>query len=373
MEKVDITIIGAGVVGLAVAATLADKQKTVFILERHSAFGQETSSRNSEVIHAGIYYEPGSLKAQFCVEGNQLLYDICSQNNIPHKKLGKLIVATNQEEVVRLETILAKAKKNGARDLKIISSEEIKKLEPNVNGLAAIFSTSTGIIDTHALMKCFYNQAKAQGAEISFGCNVVGISKVEDGYDITVNNDGEEFSFVSQVVINCAGLEADTIAGLVGLDVKALGYDLKYCKGDYFSVGHGKNKLIKHLVYPVPGDKDAGLGVHATLNLQGELRLGPDTTYINSRILNYDVDPTKATEFYESAKKFLPFIDLGELSVDTSGMRPKLQGPGEAFRDFVIRDEKDKGLTGFINLIGIESPGLTASPAIARYVANLIS
>ncbi|OGC25322.1 hypothetical protein A2291_02820 [candidate division WOR-1 bacterium RIFOXYB2_FULL_42_35] len=372
MDKVDITIIGAGVVGLSLAATLSDDRKSVFVLEKHSAFGQETSSRNSEVIHAGIYYPPGSLKAKLCVEGNQLLYDLCQQYNIPCQKLGKLIVATNQTEVICLEAILAKAKKNGVRDLKIISAAEVKKLEPNVAGLAAIYSTSTGIIDSHALMKHFEIEAKAKGAEISYSCEVVGVQKIAFGYEVMVGNNGDEFSFFSEVVINSAGLESDTLASYVGLEVEKLGYDLKYCKGDYFSVGHGKSKSIKHLVYPVPEVKGAGLGVHATLNLQGELRLGPDATYINSRDLNYDVDPNKATAFYESAKKILPFVELEDLRVDTSGIRPKLQGQGEGVRDFVIQDEKEQGLPGFINLIGIESPGLTASPAIAEYVRNLL-
>ncbi|PIS29269.1 NAD(P)/FAD-dependent oxidoreductase [Candidatus Saganbacteria bacterium CG08_land_8_20_14_0_20_45_16] len=369
MEKVDITIIGAGVVGLAVATTLAECKKSIFLLERHSAFGQETSSRNSEVIHAGIYYPKGSLKAKLCVEGNRLLYEICEANKIPYRRITKVIVASNKAELAQLEALSLKGDDNGVPGLKLITRDELKELEPNVAGIAALFSPNTGIIDVHSLMKYLADKAKFGGAEISYGSNVKAIKKISGGYELLVGDEGgEDFSFVSEVVINCAGLESDQIVRLVGIDA----YELKLCKGDYFSVSGGKGKLIERLVYPIPHEQNVGLGVHATLNLQGELRLGPDTTYISRDEMGYDIDPAKAAQFYQAAKKLLPFIELNDLSPDTSGIRPKLQGPNDPVADFVVCEEKDKGYPGFINLIGIESPGLTAAPAIAKMVKDLL-
>ncbi|MFH1361992.1 MAG: NAD(P)/FAD-dependent oxidoreductase [bacterium] len=368
MEKIDITIIGAGVVGLAIAAGLADKNKSIFVLERHSAFGQETSSRNSEVIHAGIYYPKGSLKAKLCVEGNKLLYELCAANNIPHKKTTKIIVASNEKETNELEGLYLKGRDNGVLGLKLITKDELRQLEPEVAGVAALYSSETGIIDSHALMKYFADKAKGAGVEISYASTVRGIKKHEAGYEVIVG-DEDGFSFVSEIVINCAGLESDRVAKMIGIN----DYELKLCKGDYFSVGGGKNKLVERLVYPIPHANTVGLGVHATLNLQGELRLGPDATYIDRASLNYDIDPAKSKEFYQAAKKLLPFVELSDLSPDTAGIRPKLQGEGDPVKDFVICDEKEKGFPGFINLIGIESPGLTASPAIAKMVKELVT
>ena len=369
--KSDITIIGAGVVGLAIAAQLAHHDRVVYVLEKNERFGQETSSRHSGVIHSGIYYPYGSLKAKLCVEGNHLLYELCQEHGIGHARLGKLIVAASDEETGQLQELKEKGRRNGAVGLKIISRRELKKLEPNVKGVAALLSPSTSIIDSHALMEHFVARARDGGAEIAYRKKVVGIEKVSNGYKITVEeNDKGKFSFTTRILINCAGLYCDKIAELAGIDIDKAGYRLHYCKGEYFTVGGGKSKLVKRLIYPVPEVKDTGLGVHVTLDLEGRMRLGPNTQYVDS--IDYSVDSSHKKSFYDSAKRMLPFIEYEDLEPEMAGIRPKLQGPGEDVKDFVIRDERDKGLPGFINLIGIESPGLTSSPAIARHVASIV-
>jgi len=369
--KSDITIIGAGVIGLAIAAQVAGHNKAVYVLEKNERFGQEISSRHSGVIHSGIYYPYGSLKAKLCVEGNRLLYELCRKHGIDHKKLGKLIVAASDEETGQLQELQERGRRNGAEGLKIISRRELKKLEPNVEGVAALLSPSTGIIDSHALMEYFAARAKEGGAEIACRKKVVSIEKLSDGYKVTVEeNDKDKFSFATRILINCAGLQCDKIAELAGIDLAKAGYRLHYSKGEYFSVGGGKNKLVKRLIYPVPETKFTGLGVHVTLDLEGRMRLGPNAEYVSS--IDYTVDTRHKDSFYNSAKRMVPFIEYEDLEPEMAGIRPKLQGPGEDVKDFVIRDETDKGLPGFIDLIGIESPGLTSSPAIGRYVAGLV-
>ncbi|MBU2102029.1 MAG: NAD(P)/FAD-dependent oxidoreductase [Candidatus Omnitrophica bacterium] len=373
MENVDIVVIGAGVVGLAIAERLSKDYKSIYLLERHGSFGQETSSRNSEVIHAGIYYPIGSLKAKLCVEGNRMLYEICSRNNIAHSRIGKLIVATNEEEEEELVNLFERGKENGAAELKLLSSLEVKALEPHIQARAAMYSPSTGIIDTHALMKYFEEACKHQGGEVTYNCKVTGIVKSVNGYVVDVREaSGESFTFNARVVINSAGLESDTIAQMAGIDIMKAEYGLKYCKGRYFRVANQKKcAKVSRLIYPVPHEKAPGLGVHVTKDLAGGMRLGPDMLYIDRSNFNYDVEPGLRTKFFESAVRFLPFLEEHDLTPDTAGIRPKLQGENENFRDFIIAEESARGLPGLINLIGIESPGLTCAPAIARYVADL--
>ena len=368
--RVVITIIGAGVIGLAVAAQVAGKDREVYILEKNETFGKETSSRNSEIIHAGIYYPEGSLKAETCVAGNTLLYELCQRYGIGHIKTGKLIVATEEEGVGKLEALLDQGRRNGAKGLTMLSAEEIKELEPNVEAIAAIFSPSSGIIDSHALMKYFLNRAKEKGAEIAYKSKVIGIERLSDGYEVTVENSSGPFTFKTEVLINCAGLSSDRMAQLGGIDINKAGYKLFYCKGEYFSVGNRKNRLIRRLISPVPEPSAGGMGIHATLDLEGRMRLGPNARYVNE--IDYKVDESQKGLFYRSVKAFLPFIEDDDLEPEMAGIRPKLQGPGEDFRDFVMRHEQDKGLPGFINLIGIESPGLTSAPAIAKHVEGLV-
>ncbi|MFA4889393.1 MAG: NAD(P)/FAD-dependent oxidoreductase [Candidatus Omnitrophota bacterium] len=372
MDEVDIAIIGAGVVGLAIAAELSSKHKNIVVLEKQDRFGQETSSRNSEVIHAGMYYPSASLKAKFCVEGRQLLYELCDKKNIAHKKIGKLIVATNNEEANALEKLFCQGKENQVEGLRMVDQAELRRIEPNLKGIAALYSPETGIIDSHQLMQYFFDTAKANGALVVFNAEVTGINKINNGYNLTIYNNAESINLATQVVINSAGLDADSIAELAGLDIEKLNYKLYYCKGQYFRVNAARAKLINHLAYPVPKPSSGGLGVHATLDLGGGMRLGPDDRYLNNRQKDYTVDSTKKSEFYLSARKFLPFLEEGDLEPDTAGIRPKLQPEGGDFRDFLIKEEFDNHLPGFVNLIGIESPGLTCCLSIARKVKGLI-
>jgi L-2-hydroxyglutarate oxidase LhgO len=359
----DITIIGAGVIGLAIASELADNKKNIYIIEKNKTHGMEISSRNSEVIHAGIYYPTNSLKAQLCVEGREMLYELCSKNDIPHQKIGKLIIATQKEEITAIEHLRDKALQNGISSVCMLTEKETAQMEPHVKAVGALYSPETGIINAHSLMDYYHRKAAMKGAEIVYQTEVVGIEKLDTGYKInTFNEEQDSFDFTSERVINAAGLQSDKIAAMMGKD-----YLLHYCKGDYFSLNNVKKGIVQRLIYPVPEEKHVGLGVHLTLDLSGRMKLGPDATYI-ARQEDYKVDASKKEKFYESALKFLPFIRKENIVPDMSGIRPKLQGEGENFRDFVISED----LPGFINLVGIESPGLTAAPAISRYVKKLL-
>jgi L-2-hydroxyglutarate oxidase LhgO len=365
MDEVSITIIGAGVIGLAVAAELSKGCENILVLEKENSFGQETSSRNSEVVHSGIYYPTGSLKATLCVEGASLLYEYCGKHGIAHSRIGKLIVATEEEELSCLKKLFKQGIGNGVKDLEILEKKEINNLEPQINTLAAIYSPNTGIIDSHALMKKLYNQAYSQGVLFSFGSEVNRINPSGSGYELGVKND--DYRFRSRAVINAAGLYSDRVAQLAGIDIEDAGYHLHYCKGTYFS--YMKASPVKRLIYPLPEEDLAGLGVHATLNLAGYLKFGPDTEYVEE--IDYQVDNRKQEEFYQNAAKIIRGIERNALNPDMAGIRPKLNGRG--FGDFVIKHESDKGLDGFINLIGIESPGLTASLAIAGHIRDMVS
>ncbi len=372
MDKIDVLIIGAGVIGLAVAKELTKKERIVVVVEKNKSFGQETSSRNSEVIHGGMYYPRDSLKAKLCVEGRHLLYELSQKHNIPYKKIGKLIVATEKEEILGLEALFDLGRANGVEGLKMLSKKELDQLEPNVSGICALHSSETGIIDSHQLMQYFLDEAKNHGAIVAFNSEIIAIEKAPDSYRVSIKNSSEVSQIKTQIVINCAGLDSDMVAGMVGIDIKECNYQLHYCKGQYFRLNGNKARLINRLVYPVPQPKSGGLGIHVTLDLAGSMRLGPDDEYLKGRDKNYDVDIFRRIDFYTSAKKFFPFIEESELQPDTSGIRPKLQGQNETFRDFIIKEETDNRLPGFINLIGIESPGLTASPAIAKMVKNIV-
>jgi L-2-hydroxyglutarate oxidase LhgO len=358
----DITIIGAGVIGLAIASELADNKKNIYILEKNGSHGMGISSRNSEVIHAGIYYPSSSLKARFCVQGREMLYETCSKNSIPHRKMGKLIIATTEREMGKLEQLMHNALQNGVSTVTLLDRSQILEIEPLINAVGAIYSPDTGTVSAHYLMEYYLHNAKEKGADIVYGTRVVGIEKVSGGYKVaTLDSNGDLFEFIARRVVNAAGLHSDEIAKMTGKD-----YSLYYCKGDYFSVDNVKRGLVQRLIYPVPEENHVGLGVHLTLDFNGRMKLGPDATYIE-KVEDYRVDAAKRDSFYEAAVKFLPFIRKSDIVPDMSGIRPKLQGPGEGFHDFVISED----LPGFVNLVGIESPGLTAAPAIARYVKSI--
>lgn len=371
MEEVDICIIGCGVVGLAIAARIARSGRKILILEKNSSFGEETSSRNSEVIHAGIYYPVGSLKARLCVEGRDRIYALSKEFGIPTKRIGKLIVARSAEEVKELEKLLKLGLSNGVSDLKIITGKELTLLEPNIQGFCALHSPSTGILDSHRLMQFFLGQAQSKGVDAVFSSPVRRVRKVGEKYIVTVGTrDDDSFDFSSRVVINAAGLYSHRIAESVGIDIDKAGYRLKFCKGEYFRVTGSSGQWVKRLVYPVP-DK-ISLGIHITPDMEGNLRLGPSAHYLEESELNYNIDESARNGFAEDTQRLLPMLKPDQLVPDTAGIRPKLQGEGDPFRDFVIKEESDRGFPRFINLIGIDSPGLTSSPAIADEVAKLI-
>jgi L-2-hydroxyglutarate oxidase LhgO len=367
----NITIIGAGVVGLAIAERVSAEHKDVFLIEKHLTFGQETSSRNSEVIHAGIYYTRYSLKARLCVEGKWLLYEFCKKYDIPYNNCGKLIVATSEEEISIIEGIRRTAFKNGVDDLLLIGREQIGELEPNIFALKALFSPSTGIIDSHSLMKQFETNAINNSCQIVYGSEVTAISKIKGGYKISLfDSDKNHYEFTSGIVINSSGLTSDKVSEMVGINDDSL--KILFCKGEYFRLNPPKNRLIKRLVYPVPHQNMEGIGIHITIDMGGGVKLGPDVKYLESNIYDYKLTASKQEAFYRSAKIFLPFLEFDDLSPEMAGIRPKIQKPGEPIRDFYIMEETNRGYPGFINLIGMESPGLTSSIAIAKYVNGLI-
>jgi L-2-hydroxyglutarate oxidase LhgO len=369
MEKVDVVVVGAGAVGLAIASEIAKKDRDLFVIEKEANYGQETSSRNSEVIHAGIYYPKNSLKAKLCVRGNELTYRICTENNVAHKRVGKLVVATNEAEVKEVEKLMRQGLDCGARGLEMIDEDRIKVLEPNVKAIAAILSPSTGILDAHGLMDCFYRKARRNSSmnPLVLETEVKCIEQQGDGYRVDMVGGGESLSIEARIVINAAGLYSDKVAEMAGIDIDKERYRLHWCKGDYFSLS-GK-PLVNMLVYPEPPKDGSGLGIHATPDLVGRIKFGPNTYYVND--IDYKVQ-SNLEEFWTDITKYLPMVKKGELSPDMSGIRPKLQGPGDGFKDFVIRNEEDKGFPGLINLIGIESPGLTCAPAIAEMVKEMV-
>jgi len=369
LAEIDVAIIGAGVIGLATAREIAQGQKEVFVFEKNGTFGLETSSRNSEVIHAGIYYPEDSLKAKLCVEGKNLLYRLCDKNNITHKKSGKIIVAADENEMSWLEELHQQGKRNGVDDLVLLSRTEVKKLEPNVEARAGLLSPSSGILDSHSLLKFLYDQAREKGAEFVFDTEVIGIERSGTKYKVEIKDRDGVSAFVAHTVVNCAGLNSARIAQLVGIDIARAGYRLHYCKGEYFSLASKYRNLVSRPIYPTP--EQAGHGIHWRQTLDGRVLLGPSADYVDS--IDYAVDDMHKQHFYDSVKGFLPFVELEDLSPESAGIRPKLQGPGEDFRDFVITHEEKAGFQGLINLIGIESPGLTAALAIARYVDRMMS
>jgi L-2-hydroxyglutarate oxidase LhgO len=369
MADTSLTIVGAGVVGLAVAARLAPTYPDLVILERRERHGQETSSRNSEVIHAGMYYPTDSLKARLCVEGNRRLYDLAERHGIPHRRTSKLIMATTNEDVAALEKLLALGRANGV-ELRMLSGDEVRRLEPHVAAVAALLSPNTGIVSAHALMDHFLHVARSGGATLMPHAELLGLERQTTDYRLTIRNGGAVESFTSECLVNAAGLEADTVAALAGIDVDAAGYRLHYCKGSYFSAAPWVARLTTRLIYPVPGH--VSLGTHAVIGLEGRLRFGPDAEYLTDRRLDYRVDETRRGGFGDAIRRLMPQVRDLDLTPDIAGIRPKLQGPGEGFRDFVIAREDARGLPGFVNLVGIDSPGLTSSPAIAEHVAGLL-
>ena len=364
-DQFDCIVIGAGVVGLAVARHVALTGRSVLVLERHDAIGTETSSRNSEVIHAGIYYRPGSLKALLCVRGKALLYEYLAERELPHKRIGKLIVAVTDGERQRLADIMATAEENGVTDLVRIDSRELSAREPAVRGVEALWSPSTGILDVHALMLSLLGDLEAAGGIVALNATVSS-GKVDDKtVRLTVDSDGEAIEIEAATVINCAGLGAAELAASIEGSVTPPP-TLRPTKGNYFT--YAGASPFGTLIYPLPAD--GGLGIHATLDMGGRVRFGPDVEWLESPALA--VDPARAASFYAAIRTYWPDLAEGMLEPGYAGIRPKLSGPGEPPADFRIVESSPKGSAHLIQLFGIESPGLTSALAIAERVGAMI-
>lgn len=372
MDTFDTIIIGAGVVGLAIAREIAghNHRQTIVVLERNARCGQETSSRNSEVIHAGMYYPTGSLKARLCVEGNPLLYAYCRTHGIAHEQTGKLIVARDDAEAATLGTILAQGRANRVPGLSLLDAADVRRMEPEVSACSALFSETTGVVDAHGLMASFEAEALQRGVVFAYGHCVETIEPCEGGYLIAYRTERNHAGQCrARRLINCAGLGCEQVAACMGIDTRAVGYGLHYCKGEYFRLASAWASRIGHLIYPPPFHDLRGLGIHVVRRLDGSVSLGPSAEYVDH--IDYTVDPGHAQAFFESARPYLPSITLQDLQPDMAGIRPKLQAPGGTQRDFVIAHESGRALPGVINLMGIESPGLTACLSIARLVAGM--
>ncbi|MCP4005054.1 MAG: NAD(P)/FAD-dependent oxidoreductase [bacterium] len=362
VDRVDAIVVGAGVVGLAVARALARMGRDVVILEAERDYGLQTSSRNSEVIHAGIYYPQGSLKARLCVEGKQALYRYCEARNVPHRRIGKLIVATRDEDIPVLESLKLSAARNGVDDLERLSGEQAMELEPALYCKAALLSPSTGIIDSHGFMTALLADAQEAGAQLSV--NTTFEAGHADGKNLRVRSG--EMELDCDVLINAAGLGAQEVAGAIeGLDASTI--PRRYLtKGSYF-VTPGKPAFTR-LIYPVPNT--ASLGIHVTLDVAGQMRFGPDQEWVEE--VSYRVDEASAAKFAESVLRYFPGLDESALVPSYAGVRPKVQAPGEPMADFAIYGPEVHGIPGLVNLFGFESPGLTAALSIAREVLSRI-
>ncbi len=367
VERVGCVVIGAGVVGLAAARALAIAGHEVIVLERADMIGTETSSRNSEVIHAGIYYSKDSVKARLCVKGRDMMYAYCQSHGITHKRCGKLIVATDEGQLKLLDNIRGKAAQNQVNDLTFVDAAQVRAMEPNVTCHGALLSPSTGLVDSHGLMLSYQGEAEDHGAMFAFNSPVIGGEVTPDGILLRVGGE-QPMDLLCDHVVNAAGLYAQPIArSIAGIPVETIPGQY-FARGVYFTLGGGKPPFT-HLIYPVP-DPLGGLGVHVTIDLGGQVKFGPDVEWIDS--IDYTVDPARGEKFYDSIRKYWPALPDGALQPGYAGVRPKIHPKGSHETDFVIQGEDVHGVKGLVNLYGIESPGLTSSLAIAEDVRNLL-
>ncbi len=365
MEKIDCAVIGAGVIGLAIARKLALAGREVVILEAEQAFGTHTSSRNSEVIHAGIYYPTGSLKARLCVPGKLALYRYCGEHGVNHRRIGKVVVATGLDQIEGLGKYKEQAEINGVTDLRMLTAAEIAELEPEARGVAGFLSPSTGIVDSHGLMLAYLGDGQARGASLALASPVISGAVTGDGTVLNVGGK-EAMTIICNTVVNSAGFSAQAVArSITGIPPETV-------PPTYYAIGHyytltGKAPF-KHLIYPVA--RQDWLGVHVTIDLGGQVKFGPDLSWIDR--VDYRFDEGRAAAFYEAIRRYYPGLKDGALQPGYTGIRPKITGKGEPAADFVIQGPRDHGVAGLVNLYGIESPGLTTSLAIADYVAELL-
>jgi L-2-hydroxyglutarate oxidase LhgO len=363
-EMIDAVVIGAGVVGLAVGRALAVAGKETLVLERHRRFGEETSSRNSCVIHSGIYYPTSSLKARLCVRGRELTYGYCEERGIRYKRFGKLIVA-QADQIAALEALHAKGLANGVTDLRLLDGSDARALEPAVRCTAAMFSPSTGIVDVHEFMTSLVGDLEAAGGSLVLGTSVERVMPTPTGFEVRIKSGDDETAFLARQVVNASGLDAVAVTRRIDGYPEQLVPTAYLAKGNYFSC---RTRPFRHLVYPMPNE--AGLGVHATLDLDGTVRFGPDVEWVES--IDYAIDPKRAGDFYASIREYWPDLPDDGLQPAYSGVRPKIAGPGQKAADFIIAGPEEHGLPGLVNLLGIESPGLTAALAIGGHVQSLL-
>ncbi|MFZ1908607.1 MAG: NAD(P)/FAD-dependent oxidoreductase [Burkholderiales bacterium] len=359
MDKIEAVVIGAGVVGLAVARALALAGREVVILEAEDAIGTHTSSRNSEVIHAGIYYPAGSLKAASCVAGRRRLYEYCAARGVPHRRCGKLIVAADEAQRGELERIRERARANGVPEVDFVTREQVLAWEPELRCVAALHSPSTGIIDSHALMLAYLGEAEDNGAMLALRSRLERGLVRKEGIELHVSGADP---ILTRLLVNSAGIRAPSLARLIeGYPQEHAPREL-YAKGNYYSLA--RRAPFSRLVYPVP--EPGGLGVHVTLDLAGQARFGPDVEWIDA--IDYRVDPKRAERFYAAIRRYWPGLPDGALAPGYAGIRPKISAAGEPAADFVIQGPREHGVPGLVNLFGIESPGLTASMPLADEV-----
>ena len=365
MDRVECIVIGGGVIGLAVARALARRGKEVVVLERHAVIGSETSSRNSGVIHAGLYYPEGSLRARACVAGRHALYDFCASHGVSHAKVGKLVVATEEDQLESLDALIDRARGNGVDDIERLDPEEARILEPLLVCQGAFLSPSTGIVDVHEYMLALEGEAQAAGAFVALESPGLGGAVRDDGIRIDIGG-RDPTSLVAEIVVNAAGLGAQEVArNIEGLDPAHIP-PLHYAKGNYFSLT-GPSPF-SHLIYPMPSG--AWLGVHVGLDLGNRCRFGPDLHWVDH--IDYDVDIAEAGNFEASIRRYYPALGHGALQPDYTGIRPKIYGPGQEAADFMVQCVGTHGIDGLVNLFGIESPGLTSSLALADEVADRV-
>ena len=365
-ERIDCAVIGAGVIGLAIARRLAMSGREVVILEAEDAFGTHTSARNSEVIHAGIYYASGSLKARLCVPGRQALYRYCAEHDVKYRNIGKVVVACEDAQAPAMHKYMEQAKTNGVDDLRLLSRDELAELEPNVRAAAGFFSPSTGVVDSHGLMLAYLGDAEAHGASLALASPVVAGEVTDRGIVLRVGG-AETITIECRIVINSAGLHAPAVArSIAGVPPQSI-------PPTYYAIGHyytltGKSPF-NHLVYPVT--RADWLGVHVTIDLGGQVKFGPDFSWIDD--VDYRFDESREPAFYEAIRRYYPGLRDGTLQPGYTGIRPRITGPGEPAQDFTFSGPSDHAVPGLVNLFGIESPGLTSSLAIADHVANLLT
>ena len=357
-NKFNITIIGAGIIGLAIAEELSKSYKNILVVDKENTFGHHVSSRNSEVIHSGFYYPPNSLKSKLCIKGNELLYNFAKSYHINHKKCGKLIVANNSSDIEKLRDIMNNAQECGLKNLSILTQKESKIIEPLINCLASLWIPSTGIIDSHGVMSKLEYLSKERDVSFVYKTKVVSINKLNDSYEIIF--DKIHTKIKSDIVINSAGLWSDKISAMVGINK----YNIEFYKGDYYKARNIKN--LKCLIYPIP--KVASLGIHSVLSLNGDVSFGPNIYKVDD--IQYSIDDSFKNQYINEIKQLLD-IDEIDISEDFSGIRPKIKFDGN-FNDFIINNEAEQGFKNFINLVGVDSPGLTSSLAIAKYVKSII-